>query len=189
VVRYRCGVKKEMNTSRYIKRFTEKSSGPAKRKIVISTYLSFNLSHKARLRYAELKGIKLYAWVDNSCFKEDENVPTVEEDLQSHPNNRWGHIKYSVVPKEECQRTQEEYFWDWDIPRDDPALIQIVEEMGQDAWIEKPNPAQPDRISQGLKIVEIPHDVEWHIEESEEGGGEWIAENYRTWGIEDEQSD
>ena len=30
-----------------------------------------------------------------------------------------------------------------------------------------------------LKIVEIPGDVKWHVEEYD--GNEWVAEDHRTW--------
>lgn len=56
-----------------------------------------------------------------------------------------------------------------DIPRDDPALIQVVEQLGGDA---------ANRFSE-LKIVEIPDDVKWTIAEYD--GLEWVAEAHRTW--------
>jgi hypothetical protein len=57
------------------------------------------------------------------------------------------------------------------IYRDDPFLIQVVEEMG---------PAAADRFAE-LRIIEIPDDVDWQIEEYD--GLEWIAEAHRTWGL------
>ena len=54
-------------------------------------------------------------------------------------------------------------------PRNDPNLISIIEKLGDDAhgW------------AATLKIVEIPNDVEWQIEEYD--GVEWVAEKHRTW--------
>ena len=60
-------------------------------------------------------------------------------------------------------------WWYHDIDRDDPALVRIVEEMGTGAF---------GRFAE-LKIVEIPADVEWGIEEYD--GLEWVAEKHRTW--------
>lgn len=60
-------------------------------------------------------------------------------------------------------------FYDRDIPRDDPYLIKIVKEMGMTANGRHSN----------LKIVEIPGDVDWLIQEYD--GAEWIAERHRTW--------
>ena len=53
--------------------------------------------------------------------------------------------------------------------RDDPFLVQAVEELG-----EKANTKISD-----LKIVEIPDDVEWEIQEYD--GSEWVAEKHRVW--------
>lgn len=56
-----------------------------------------------------------------------------------------------------------------DIPRNDPLLLQVWDEMG-------------DSMSASLcKIVEVkvPVGVEWDIEEYD--GNEWVAEKHRTW--------
>jgi len=58
---------------------------------------------------------------------------------------------------------------DWDLSRDDPALVAIVEEMGFAS-----NGPHAD-----LKVVEIPDDVDWSIGEYD--GIEWVAEKHRTW--------
>lgn len=55
------------------------------------------------------------------------------------------------------------------IPRDCNTLVQIVEEMGKQSW----------GAHSQLKIVEIPADVDWQIEEYD--GIEHIAEKHRTW--------
>jgi hypothetical protein len=57
----------------------------------------------------------------------------------------------------------------WYIERDDPALVQVVEEFDETVndWCSN------------LKIVEIPDGVEWQIEEYD--GSEWIAEKHRIW--------
>jgi hypothetical protein len=60
-------------------------------------------------------------------------------------------------------------FYDRDIPRDDAVLIQVVEELGDAA----------NGFAADLKIVDIPDDVDWYIEEYD--GNEWVAERHRTW--------
>ena len=60
-------------------------------------------------------------------------------------------------------------WYDRDIPRDDPYLIQSIRELGD---------AANSRFCT-LKIVEIPADVVWIIEEYD--GREWVAEQHRTW--------
>jgi hypothetical protein len=60
-------------------------------------------------------------------------------------------------------------FYDRDIPRDDPYLVQIIQRLGMGA----------NGPHSNLKIVEIPADVDWII--SEYDGAEWVAEKHRTW--------
>ena len=64
---------------------------------------------------------------------------------------------------------ENEGWWYVDIERDDPYLVQIVREMGEEA---------NGRFA-SLKIVEIPEDVDWEIAEYD--GREWIAEKHRIW--------
>ena len=71
-----------------------------------------------------------------------------------------------------AQRTgiaNKELWSDRDIARDDPVLVAIVRELGVDA----------DTRYAKLKIVEVPYEVEWQIEEYD--GVEWVAEKHRTW--------
>ena len=57
----------------------------------------------------------------------------------------------------------------YDIDRDDPVLVNLVEQLGEEA---------NTRFSQ-LKIVEIPDGIEWTV--CEYDGLEWVAEAHRTW--------
>ena len=66
-------------------------------------------------------------------------------------------------------KAEKKYIWDLDINRGDPALVEVVEELG-----EKANGKYSD-----LKIVEIPDNVEWHIAEYD--GREHVAQNHQTW--------
>jgi hypothetical protein len=60
-------------------------------------------------------------------------------------------------------------FSNWNFKRDDPNLVKVVEELGEEASA---------RYAE-LKIVEIPDDVkDWYIQEYD--GTEWVAEG-RTW--------
>jgi len=56
------------------------------------------------------------------------------------------------------------------IARNDEHLIAVVELMGSGAW---------GKYAE-LKIVEVPDDIKWYIEEYD--GLEWVAETHRTWG-------
>jgi hypothetical protein len=57
----------------------------------------------------------------------------------------------------------------YDIERDDPDLVAVVETLN----------GRIDSFASELKVVEIPDDVEWLIEEYD--GNEWVAEKHRTW--------
>lgn len=60
-------------------------------------------------------------------------------------------------------------FWSFEVKRNDPALVQTVEELGD---------AANDRYSK-LKVVEIPDDVVWYIHNYD--GQEQVYEAHRTW--------
>lgn len=53
--------------------------------------------------------------------------------------------------------------------RNDPILVEIVEQLGKAA----------NGLFSNLKVVEIPDDVKWQIQEYD--GNEWVAEEHRTW--------
>ena len=67
------------------------------------------------------------------------------------------------------ERTGTVITYDFLIKRNDPILVEIVEQLGESA-----NGRFAD-----LKVVEIPDDVVWGIEEYD--GDEWVAEKHRTW--------
>ena len=56
-----------------------------------------------------------------------------------------------------------------EVPRHHPLLIQVIEELGEDA----------NGACAQLKIVEIPSDADYMIDEYD--GFEHIAEKHRTW--------
>ena len=112
-------------------------------KIVInSDYGGFSLSDQAILAYGRKKGLNLV---------KDENTS-------------WN---ISIFYKDSVAK--ENYFEDREIPRNDPALVEVVEVLGEAA----------NGFAANLKIVEIPEDVDWYVEEND--GREWVAEKHRTW--------
>ena len=112
-------------------------------KIVInSDYGGFSLSDEAILEYGRKKGLNLV---------KDENT-------------NWS---ISIFYKDLVAK--ENYFEDREIPRNDPALVEVVEVLGEAA----------NGFAASLKIVEIPEDVEWCVEEND--GREWVSEKHRTW--------
>ena len=77
----------------------------------------------------------------------------------------------SRASREYCRLAaiSENDFDDYRVARDDPNLVAVVEQLGQAA----------DGDCAQLKIVEVPDDVEWSIQEYD--GLEWVAEQHRTW--------
>ena len=112
-------------------------------KIVINKcYGGFGLSEEAVLLYAKKKGLNLI----------------VERDKGLKINH------YYLNEKKDGN-----YFCERNIQRNDPVLIEVINELGEKA----------DGTYSQLKIVEIPDDVEWIIEEYD--GKEWVAEDHRRW--------
>lgn len=128
-------------------------------KIVINIcYGGFSLSTKAILRYAELKGIKLYK--KGSGFNVSFYIVPVEEFEKV----------YSVDKKKgNYSDSNKLCFSTYSVARNDPTLIRVVEELGEDA----------NGLYAELKIIEIPDGTKYTIEEYD--GNEHIAEEHQTW--------
>lgn len=129
---------------RSVKRLTSSGILLSYMKIVINKcYGGFSLSGEAIVLYGKKKGLKIIA-------VQDEFVKSLI------------HCYLDKVK-------DENYFSERDIKRNDPALVEVVDELGEKA----------DGYFSDLKIVEIPDDVKWIIEEHD--GKEWIAEDHRRW--------
>jgi len=142
-------------------------------KVVINRcYGGFGLSHEAVMRYFEIKGITVYPEQEGSIgswkfwtywiVKPEDRIESKEGEafyvmsMEDRRAYNQAHSEQTVYPR--------------DIERHDPALVQVVEEMG--------DKANGDHAE--LKVVEIPDDVNYIIEEYD--GLEHIAEQHRTWG-------
>jgi len=114
-------------------------------KIVINTcFGGFGLTHEAIMLYSKLANLNLLA---------------VEQD------SSWTRYCYFVDNTED-----DDHYWsEYNISRDDPHLVEVVETMGD---------AASDDCAD-LKVVEIPDGVEWTIVEYD--GREHVAEAHRTW--------
>lgn len=147
-------------------------------KIVINNcYGGYGLSPLTIKRYAEIKGIECYLF-KHPLREYNTYVPvSVEEaakellvfaytvptpqDYKLNEKDEDGLYRGANERAESINITIED--------RNDPILIQVIEELGDKA---------NSKFSK-LKIVEIPDDVDWNIEEYD--GNEWIAEKHRTW--------
>lgn len=138
-------------------------------KVVINCcYGGFGVSHKATMRFAELQGIKLYPFVEerdvngNINFKKFQPYKEGEKAFIIH---------YSTKPLKADGTYEQDSYWSLDrsANRTNPLLIQIVEEMGDEA--------NGDHAE--LRVVEIPDGVEFEIDEYD--GIESIHEVHRSW--------
>jgi hypothetical protein len=137
-------------------------------KVVINKcYGGFGLSHEAMLRYAEIKGITVYPDKSEYGF---ETYYTVPAGQRTPSVDNWHEL-----PIEERQRLNEQWrserIHDSEIDRDDPALIQVVKELG--------SKKASGRFAE-LKIVNIPDGINWEVDEYD--GLETVVETHRSWG-------
>jgi len=132
-------------------------------KVVINTcHGGFGLSHEAVLAYLEQSGVQVWAEADKKYYL----VPP-ELRIVGTPTN-W-HSMTLEQRQAHNAAYSETVFYDRDLARDDPCLVQVVEQLG----------AVANGRCADLKVVEIPDDVNWYIEEYD--GREWVAERHRTW--------
>ena len=139
-------------------------------KIVInSCYGGFSLSDEATKLYADKLGIEVTpvsdTWYTRFFMCKPEDLPEIlqHDYLES---TRWPEDKRTLYSAEYIRIGT---FSNRPDKRDDPALVEVVEELGD---------AANGQLAR-LEIVEIPDDVEWQIEEYD--GIEWVAEKHRTW--------
>ena len=156
------------------------------RKVAVNAcHGGFGFSPEATARLAELQGRECYFYVNQTTPKLDirEYVRVSEAEAaaafmflafdvsDAYPRIIGG--DWNTVPDEQREAQNAEYSAHRidasEMKRDDPLLVQVVEELGDAAN------GQYAR----LRVVEIPADVEWTIEEYD--GYEHIAEEHRTW--------
>jgi hypothetical protein len=155
-------------------------------KVVINAcFGGFSLSPRAVKAYADRKGWPCFFYkrgadihdlvriTDEEAFAKNElfgptayRVPAVAE--LPPRQGAWATMSF-----EERRASNEEWsaviISDRDIPRDDPDLVAVVEELG----------ASANGRCASLRVVEVPDGVEWGIDEYD--GNEHVAESHRTW--------
>lgn len=134
-------------------------------KVVINKcYGGFSLSHQGVMEYARLKGIQLYAYEHDYKDGKPKYKPYVEGGKVPMV------IHYTTKPIPPGGTYEKgSYFSGYDMERNDPDLVQVVETLGKAA----------NGMCADLAIVEIPDNVDWEIDEYD--GSEHIAEKHRTW--------
>lgn len=137
------------------------------KKIVINTcYGGFGLSHPAIMRYGELAEMTLYPY-ESAAEEWKRYIHDPEDQYPSYAT--YSKQDLGDSPSNADLFRDENTFYFRGIERDDPFLVQVVEEMGK---------AASTNFS-SLKVVEIPDDIEWYIGEYD--GMESIEESHRSW--------
>lgn len=127
----------------------------------------FGLSHKAIMRYAKLAGLKLYPFINTR--DKDGRINFHKFTPYTGQKNVFC-IHYATKPLNSDGKYEDDTYWSYrEIERNDPMLIQVIEEMGEEANGDYAN----------LVIIEIPDDVKWEIDEYD--GQESIHEVHRSW--------
>ena len=135
-------------------------------RIVISKWYPFEISHNGIKRYAEIKGIELYPYCPlNRNKPSDYFLLTETDDINPNESVHWATRKLDPMTYEKLMKYE---FWGQDIERNDPALIQMVEELGKES----------SPFSE-LKIIEIPDDVDFKIICCDDA--EMVVDKNRVW--------
>jgi hypothetical protein len=139
-------------------------------KVVINRcYGGFSLSHEAVMRYFEIKGITVYPEQGEGVWK-FWTYWTVKPEDRIESKEGEDFYKMPLEDRAAYNKTHsEQTIYDREIERNDPALVQTVEELGHKAWGEHAE----------LAVIEIPDYVDYVVEEYD--GMEHIAEAHRTW--------
>ena len=134
--------------------------------VINKCFGGFGLSKKAIIRYAELKGIKLFPWIDDitkKVYKERAKIDNPELVLHYATKEVKDETDYN-------KKGGDNIYWsERDIERDDEELVKVVKELGK-----KANGSHSE-----LEVVKIPSGVEWEI--SDYDGIETIEEKHRSW--------
>jgi hypothetical protein len=136
--------------------------------VINKCYGGFGLSIEAQNLYAKKKGFELF-YYEQVAYDFDGGKDVYRKVSES---GKVFCIHATTVDRgDEFEGNINDGYWsDHDVERNDPALIEVVKELGEKANGEHAK----------LKVVEIPDGVEWEIDEYD--GIEWIAEKHRTWG-------
>jgi hypothetical protein len=139
-------------------------------KVVINCcYGGFSISHEGMLRYFEIKGQPVWPEQADNYWKHWTYWTVSPE---NRPESKEGDAFYEMSIED--RRAYNEAHskltvYERNIERNDPALVQMVEELGKEANGEYSE----------LSVVEIPNDIHWNIEEYD--GMERVEEAHRSW--------
>jgi hypothetical protein len=137
-----------------------------KRKIVINNcFGGFSLSDEAFELYLQKKGIKYYKYTGRFYKISGSDYFTVPKEKYDRLAKKW----YKEDGNYKRINEKNWYLSNMDIKRDDPVLVEVVEKLKDKA----------NGHCAKLKIVEIPSEIDWEIEEYD--GLEEVSEKHRSW--------
>lgn len=129
-------------------------------------YGGFGLSVAGKKLYAHKSGFELFFYERDRESNEYHKVENPSDNmglLFTFKKDQGGTITSKTM------NSSSDYWSPRDIERDDPILVQVVEELGTSASGPHSN----------LGITEIPDGTSWEIEEYD--GNEHVAETHQTW--------
>jgi hypothetical protein len=133
--------------------------------VINARYGGFGLSDEAFALYLKKKGIKYYR-------RKSEYPSIVGDDFCRVPFEKYEKVKNEGYKKDGNFKDINSKNW-WlsyrDIERDDPILIEVIKELG----------AKANGMCAKLKIVKIPSNVDWEINEYD--GLESVEEKHLVW--------
>lgn len=151
-------------------------------KIVINSISDgLELSHAAIMRYAELKGLTLFPyWYDSEkrLYVRISDIATVPSGYQlRYVLEDFGET-ITDFPRESGYGVLRVF----DIPRDDPTLVQVIEELGSEESSAGWDVNESCKIPYAhLQVIEIPDGIEWEILYKGDCHSEFIAEKGHYW--------
>ena len=139
--------------------------------VINSCYGGFGLSPAAVVEFAKRKGFKIYPFIEKR--KPDGSLDTDHfEDYKfgKYKEERYLTIHYSKKPLTKDGKYVEDFYFHYgDIPRNDPDLVAVVKKLKKKA----------NGMCAELKIVKIPDNVNWEIDEYD--GLEHVQEKCEKW--------
>jgi len=152
-------------------------------RVLISSVCSFWLSRQAVLRAREL----------GAAWAVPEEIALLGEEQHHEFGPDWRDLVRSEEGRYSRFHGDEEEFLRWEdchynlpseVPRHDPVLLQVFDEMGGEAMegSMREHPDDPPEYEDRIECVEVPDDVTYSIESYL---GEWVAERHRVWSTDD----
>lgn len=138
-------------------------------KVVVNRcYGGFGLSDKAIEMVMNRKGLECYRYKQTK-FKTRDGVEEYTRCETLDKSVVFGYYQTVDLGEKVSKLPNETYWYYGRLERDDADLIAVVEELGEKA----------NGIFAELKVVEIPDDVNWEIDDYD--GIETIHEVHRSW--------